>query len=402
LRVTEFDGYLIYCQKVNIMLMLLYIKAKASLAIMPEIFPQYITAETLPRPEPVRAQPEAIQDTPERFIQLQNVRKLVIAVMEDRVHPDTKRLLPLVEQRALMNGPGYWMKNLPDGSRNDMVLPPRSMSEQPYHDGGTLLLGWRYSIQDKIYSRLTHQQSVSLGAAGLERLRYERAKFEHTLSERDDLEWALSDDQLQDAYHIGQKRESDIGRDGLLVQSTRVYIPAGVHGLQVANRIIEAGADFSHAKVWVPFETKAEQEFRQDTPIFTANTLKQLYSIIAATREAAASMPSLFDQPPPLAGIPIEGAPGAYIGQAPEGHSFNGTITDLWEEPIRQAARSLPLRTGDTVTNAWLSEAARRARILAQRQAEAHGMNPGCHALVAGQNSNIVLDAARLPHFSNA
>lgn len=329
---------------------------------------------------------------PEAFISPEGAQHLVAMVMEGRVDPRTGQLLPIEEELTLMNGPGYMTKPLPSRLRYDVVLPEQPQ-DRPYKDGGTLQITQNYSVSGELYQGFTSEHEISLGAADIERLAYERAKLEQTLDRRPDLTWKLNEEQRQDAYHISQNNEPAPNSDGRLVSPVRVYIPGGARGVEITNRLLEAGADFARAKIWVPQAARGEQSFREDTPIFTVNTLEQLQSVVDALRSVTTRGLLHAEANSPV-GIPIEGIPGAFIAQPVE-QSFNGEMADFWSEPIRKACNSLPLRAGQVVTSAWVHEAARRASAIAQRQAHAAGISPVHHALAPGQDMGVIMDAIK-------
>jgi hypothetical protein len=332
-------------------------------------------------------------DNPELFISTESVQRLVTMAMEGRIDQETGALMPLEEERILTNGPDYTMKPLPSTQRYDMVLPEQPQT-LPYKDGGKLAISQYYNISDAIYQGLANQHSLRLGAAGVERLTYEQAKLEEALVDRPDLAWARREDQMQDAYHIAQKDKPAIGGDGQLISPVRVYVPGGEHGVQIAKRMLEADVDFASAKIWVPQATAGRQDFRQDAPIFTAHTADQLHSVADALRTATLQsiLPTGIESP---LGVPIEGVPGAFAAQLTENQSFNGEMANFWAEPIREACNSLPLHAGDIVTPEWIGEASLRAAAIAQQQAQAAGIRPVHHALVAEQNMDVIIDALR-------
>jgi hypothetical protein len=331
--------------------------------------------------------------TPETFISLEGAQNLVAMVMEGRVDSTTGQLLPLEEELTLMNGPGYMMKPLPSRQRYDLVLPERPQT-QPYEDGGTLEIRQKYGVSGELYQGLTDERQISLGAADIERLKYERAKLEQTLAARPDLKGILSKEQAQDAYHIAQNNKPTPNSDGKLISPVRVYVPGGARGVQIANRVLEAGADFASAKIWVPQAARGAQHFRRDTPIFTANTDDQLRSVVGAVREAAAQGLIDAEVRSPI-GIPVEGVTGVFVAQ-PVNQSFNGEMANFWSEPIRIACNSLPLRAGQIVTAGWIDEVARRASTIAQQQAQAAGISTTSHALVPGQDMGVIRDAIKV------
>lgn len=157
---------------------------------------------------------------------------------------------------------------------------------------------------------------------------------------------------------------------------------------------MENGADFAYAKIWTPQAVSGEQDFRNDTPLFSVNNNAQLRSVVAALRKVAAAEPALFRNPYPPVGIPVDGVPGATIAQL-QRTSFNGGMANFWSGPISAACNSLPLRAGQVITGSWLDEAAFRAQSIAYQQAESAGINPACHAIQPEQSLGVILDAAR-------
>jgi hypothetical protein len=327
--------------------------------------------------------------TPE-FISPESAQQLVVAAMKARVEPSTGRLLPLEEKRTLVGGPGYTIKPLPSIIRHDIVLPGEPQT-YPYADGGKLKITHEYSTQGELYSMLINEQEVTLGADDVERLNYDRAELEWHVDSRRNLKRTFGEAQTNDAYYIDRTDSPPSNSDGLLVSPVRVYMPAGIHGMQTMSRLMEADADFASAKIWVPHITHGRQAFRHDTPIVTAHTVSQLRSVVNAVRAVASKGFGNNHKASPV-GIPIEGAPGAFAAQPADG-SFNGDMSRFWAEPIITACNTLPLQVGEVVTQEWVDEAARRAAAMAQAQAASAGIHPAHHALVVGQDAAVVMDA---------
>lgn len=332
---------------------------------------------------------------PEAFISSKGAELLVAFAMKERVDPGTSQLLPIKEELALMNGPGYSIKPLEPRVRYDVVLPEPTRYEK-YDDGGTLRISQDYDVDGELYDALTDKHEVTLDAAGIEQLSYVRAKLEETLASHPSFEWVLDRWQKEDAYHISRKETPPPNSDGKLISPLRVYVPGGVQGVRIMNHVIETGTDFAHAKVWTPQAARGRQTFRQDTPILFVNTVEQLRSVVTAVR-AIATQGLIEPKDNSPIGIPIEGAPGAFIGQPKEDQSFNGQMARLWSEPIRLACNSdsMRLHAGEVVTWDWVEKAAKMATAIAQQQAQAAGINPNCHALLPGQHVDVILDAIK-------
>lgn len=242
-------------------------------------------------------------------------------------------------------------------------------------------------LMDVLYSILSGQSPLELTEPEVDYIRHSKAALEDTLAMSSTYRGFINDGQICEAFHI-QKQVKAVSDFDV----TRIYVTGEKHGAPIMQRMILEGADFASGKVWVPYETTHRQTFRYDTPIFEMNTFSQLRSVLSHLRDLSRrgflSGGPVFE---PLVGQPIPGLPGAYLGQAKEGESFNGNMEHVFKSALSDACSEIHLRAGDTLTEYHVDTIVRRVVELAQQNAIKIGIDPNNHAFYTGQPINKIM-----------
>jgi hypothetical protein len=337
---------------------------------------------------------EVTGSSPEQFIPLEQMTRLVESTLAFRFD-ESGKLLPLQERRAA-SSPQYLRRMLPPVEHTDLVLGPNT---EPVVQGDEKIRSsWGYNIDSKLYATLTEREKIILSAEEIRNLKKEREAFLEAIKKSDRYEGNVNCSQLHDSVRVHKTSNEPIEND--LAGPTRVYLHAGVKGVHIARRMIEEGADFDGAKIWVPDFYEGEQFFRRDAPLFEAKNTTQLQSLIDTLRVLAANgeLPAE-TRKQPLVGHTVDGLPGIYVGQTKEGSSFNRMMTDLFASPINDAVitdtMDTPIHAGEQPPAGWFEKVAADARERAMAQAEEVGVNPNSHALLREQDPAVVTNCLR-------
>jgi len=168
--------------------------------------------------------------------------------------------------------------------------------------------------------------------------------------------------------------------------TTRIYIPGGLEASRVMSQIIEAGAQFSYAKVWLPSADTSRQPIRHDSPIVETRTFDELHSVLDVLRgiKADGQLPAA---KPPLTGVEIPALPGVFVGQIAGRTSFNSNMDRLFGEPMQASCENITLQAGDVLSENLLADISFNVRSLAQVNAATSdlGISTEHHAFMANQ-----------------
>lgn len=323
------------------------------------------------------------------FVSLETARVLVGMAVASRID-EHGVLLPIIEDRVRTHSPGRAAPPPESVVRHDIVLPPLERKWVRHPEGGYVGSGFAYGVQDYLYRGFTRPETVQLSPAEIRNVAREGVALKSALSARPDTTWFFENGRNQGAYHVDSTTTPGFPTDGLIAP-VRLYLSSGIDGLRTARSIIEQGAEFAHAKVWTPQAAPGRQTIRYDVPIFEFETAAQLASTIEAVHSSGAHGDAEHVSP---VGIAVPGVVGATILQF-RGSSANEDISTFFAGPVTEACNhpDLALRTGDFMASAWLDDAAQKTQEFAARQAESAGLHPQTHALLQGQDLDVIMHA---------
>lgn len=152
-------------------------------------------------------------------------------------------------------------------------------------------------------------------------------------------------------------------KDGEL-PPTRLYLHrTDLSSLRIAADLINSGARPDYGKFWIPYGREGIQKYRQDTFILGFSEYHDLEEAVELLRKKSMQDDEVrMGAGDVLYGLKIAGILGAYIGQSKHGgDSFNGEITQYFEEAIQRACKDIQQpQTGEVLTNEWLDAMAQR------------------------------------------
>lgn len=342
---------------------------------------------------------EVDDQSAETFMPLEHMKDMTAAALIESERIDDEGVVQPIEVKRNLHG-SKWLRGPATDSlwRSDMFVPTEE-ELRPYIEIDEQGLETRNRIADPsmdtaLYRALTGQEKVDLSPDQATGVLHDNMALETTLAARPDYTLSFSEEQKEDAHHVTANVEAEPEFAPL-----RVYVPAGLDAVKVAESVFAAGADMSYAKIWTPRAAVGEQTIRQDTPIFEVTTFNQLTSLLASLHRLAEAgqLPS---QAAPVAGQEIDGLPGVYMGQTEHGKSFNGRMRDLFGKPIQEACSQVKLAAGDVVDERTLSAIAENARTLARRHADEMGANPHNHAFLRDQPVDEIIAIVKRFHTS--
>ena len=322
----------------------------------------------------------------EEFLPLVQMETTTHATLRMGGFIDEQNIVRPVEVQRYSKPPGQLVgKRLEPDIRTDLFIPTeddRKDYETVGPDGVPTVNHIRvYSIESSLYHALSGAHQIKLNEQHVDRQRERHASLQKKLTEAG-YTHARNTEQFKDSIRISKAEKPSPE-----FAHTRLYVSSGACGALLLQRMIENGAEFSGAKVWVPDLHTRPQRFRFDTPIVNIRTHRQLQSTVRALREVANGQESLiYDDVPLLFGQAIEGLPGAYLAQSDNDMSFNGDMRYLFGSAIQQAGERIKLCAGDVVTQDTITKIAIGARAIAQQNVGSYNRNPGNHAFLAGQD----------------
>ena len=352
--------------------------------------------------DPVMNQPESseVDDlSAEVFVPLEHMENMTVAALIGSERIDDEGVVQPIEVKRNLHG-SKWLRGPATDSlwRSDMFVPTKE-EIQPYIEIDEQGLETRNRIADPsmdtaLYRALTGQKKISLSPDQATGVLHDKMALEATLAARPGYTFKFSEEQRENAYHVAAA--SDVEPE---FAPLRVYVPAGLEAVKVAESVFAAGTDISYAKIWTPQATVGEQAIRQDTPIFEVTTFDQLTSLLASLHRLAEAgqLPS---QAAPMAGYEIDGLPGVYMGQTEYGKSFNGRMRDLFGMSIQEACSQVKLAAGDVVDERTLSAIAENARTLARRRVDETDTNSHNHAFLRDQPVDEIVAIVKRFHTS--
>ena len=163
--------------------------------------------------------------------------------------------------------------------------------------------------------------------------------------------------QIVPSFQFGNSKDGEL-------PPTRLYLHrTDLSSLRIAADLINSGARPDYGKFWIPYGKKGIQRYRQDTLILGFSEYHDLKEAVELLRKKSMQDDEVrMGAGDVLYGLKIAGILGAYIGQSKHGgDSFNGEITQYFEEAIQRACKDIRQpQTGEVLTNEWLDAMAQR------------------------------------------
>lgn len=335
--------------------------------------------------------PEVSEFQLEAFVPLETIQWLILETFARGGRIDENGVVQQVEVTRIYSDKKFFRSVGESIFVRGPLLP--SMSEWNFHKErrGEKTIYYRtcWNLHSRIYDSLTGMYDLKLTEQQRQGLT-EADELLDAASRRQNYTMWLNDDYM-DHLRIHDLNGNQHGRE---FEQFRFYIHAGLSAMSTMTKIIEAGARFADAKIWIPHNTTSQQRFRNDTPIIIVDNFDQLWSTARAIKTASSE--SLEGDSSPLLGCHIPNLPGVYIAQTSRGKSFNGTMADLFAPAIAKAFSGFEQpQTGETVSYLWLNDLAQRARQIAYADAENKGVSQMDHAFLVGQPRDKILETIR-------
>lgn len=323
----------------------------------------------------------------EPFVQTSSLERMILAGISDRVDeqgivlPEELKLCPLQPTPANAD-------KRPKSFPKDGWLIPE---DKNLTHNQAKYRSHKFTVESLLYRVLTNSgHAVELSS---EQLSTSEVATNNVLAQLSShgYKTEVSVEQQKPAIHAEKVKGSDQE-----FEPVRIYMNSGLAAPEVVSQLLDQDADFEYTKVWVPHKTDKLQRLRGDTPILGLVNFRQIERTVGALKKLFDNDNSIInDDFEPLAGMSLPGIPGVYVGQCQIDTSFNNNMKKLFSAPIEKAILSNNLRTGELVTNEWVTQTAQIAGRLALVNASQVGADPTNHAFLAGQPVKEIIAAIK-------
>lgn len=298
------------------------------------------------------------------FISNDETKRVVMEAVRGRLEPDGKTVASVMTRRRKIydasTGEGWVMgpKIDPVEYKGPLILCKDYDAEREMPNGDIVLEhAGRTDLACAIYDSMTGRCKRAFSFDDIEVINDGLRNLANALEQAGYEEGGVKLGQLVPSFQFESSKDGEL-------PLTRLYLHrTDLSSLWIAADLINSGARPDYGKFWIPYGKKGIQRYRQDTLILEFSEYHDLKEAVGLLRERFMRDDEIcMNAGEILYGLKIAGVPGAYIGQ-PEyrGGSFNGEITQYFEEAIQRACKDIRQpQTGEILTDEWLDTMARK------------------------------------------